>query len=242
MWTPTASALTVVFAVGQAVTMPSRVQTAVAPDGIETGPITALVEPVAPSLGTTAPAAVMVGAVTVGGVVSMVTASAAVPLETPPIDCVAVIDQPPSGLSTGRSHAPALEVAGETAAGAVNEHVTEGDPDFAAVTVTVAPGARFDTVIVGVLSEVMRSVAEDPVSDVLARASTGSPTSDQSKTAGAETFPALSVRTNVMVCAPDSIVVAGHVKFVAVSDTRAPPSKRHVPVCMFVSEKVPRIE
>ena len=56
-------------------------------------------------------------------------------------------------------------VAGETAAEAVNVQVTGVPVAGVAVIVTVAPGTKAPTLIVGVLSFVNLSVVELPVSD-----------------------------------------------------------------------------
>jgi len=99
--------------------------------------------------------------VTVGLVVSTVTLNAAVDAESiPEAVCFAVIDQTPS-TRVQRSH-PVCDVA-------VNVHVTFVCPDFVAVTVTVLPFVALPTEIVGVLSDVMSSVEDEPESDAVAR-------------------------------------------------------------------------
>jgi hypothetical protein len=99
--------------------------------------------------------------VTVGIAVSTVMISAVVDAESiPEAVCFAVTDQTPS-TSVPRSH-PVCDVA-------VNVHVTFDCPDLVAVTVTVLPSVALPTEIVGVLSDVMSSVEEEPESDAVAR-------------------------------------------------------------------------
>jgi len=89
---------------------------------------------------------------TVGLVVSTVTNSAAVDAESiPEAVCFAVTDQTPSA---------SIPRAQLDAAVAVNVHVTEVEPAFVAVTVTVLPFETLPTEIVGVLSDVMLSDVE----------------------------------------------------------------------------------
>ena len=100
--------------------------------------------------------------VTVGLVVSTVILNAAVDAESmPDAVCFAVTDQTPSA-SVPRSQ-PVVPVA------AINVQVTFVCPDFVAVTVTVLPSVALPTEIVGVLSDVMSSVEDEPESDAVAR-------------------------------------------------------------------------
>jgi hypothetical protein len=99
--------------------------------------------------------------VTVGLVASTVMLKAAVDVESiPEAVCFAVTDQTPS-TSVPRSQ-PVCAVA-------VNVHVTFVCPDLVAVTVTVLPFDALPTEIVGVLSDVMSSVEDDPESDAVAK-------------------------------------------------------------------------
>ena len=99
--------------------------------------------------------------VTVGGVASTVMLNADVAAESIPLlVCFAVTDQTPS-TKVPRSH-PVCAVA-------VNVQVTFVCPDFVAVTVTVLPFVALPTEIVGVLSDVMSSVEDEPESDAVAR-------------------------------------------------------------------------
>ena len=99
--------------------------------------------------------------VTVGLVVSTVTLNAAVDAESiPEAVCFAVTDQTPS-TRVPRSH-PVCDVA-------VNVQVTFDCPDLVAVTVTVLPSVALPTEIVGVLSDVVSSVEDDPESDAVAK-------------------------------------------------------------------------
>jgi len=94
---------------------------------------------------------------TVGRVVSIVTLTAAEMAEsTPALVCFDVIDQTPSA-SVPKSQLDC--------AVAVKVQVTFVEPAFAAVTVTVLPLVALPTEIVGVLSEVMLSELEEPVSE-----------------------------------------------------------------------------
>ena len=59
---------------------------------------------------------------------------------------------------------------------ATKVQVRDVDPAFVAVTVTVPPPPeRLETLICGVLSRVMRSLSEAPVSDAASRLTTGLP-------------------------------------------------------------------
>ena len=99
--------------------------------------------------------------VTVGGVASTVMFNADVATESIPLlDCFAVTDQTPS-TKVPRSH-PVCAVA-------VNVQVTFAEPAFVAVTVTVLPSVALPTEIVGVLSDVMSSVEDEPESEAVAR-------------------------------------------------------------------------
>jgi hypothetical protein len=90
-----------------------------------------------------------------------VTLNAAVDAESiPEAVCFAVTDQTPS-TRVPRSH-PVCDVA-------VNVHVTEVEPAFVAVTVTVLRFVALPTEIVGVLSDVMLSVVDEPESEASAR-------------------------------------------------------------------------
>jgi hypothetical protein len=94
---------------------------------------------------------------TVGLVVSTVTNSAVVDAESiPEVVCFAVTDQTPS------ASVPRAQL---DSAVAVNVHVTEVEPAFVAVTVTVLRFVALPTAIVGVLSDVMLSEFEEPESD-----------------------------------------------------------------------------
>jgi hypothetical protein len=96
--------------------------------------------------------------VTVGLVVSTVILNAAVDAESiPEAVCFAVTDQTPS------ASVPRAQLVVPTAA--VNVHVTEVEPAFVAVTVTVLPFETLPTEIVGVLSEVTLSEDDEPESD-----------------------------------------------------------------------------
>jgi hypothetical protein len=95
--------------------------------------------------------------VTVGLVVSTVTLNAVVDAESiPEAVCFAVTDQTPS------ASVPRAQL---DSAVAVNVHVTEVEPAFVAVTVTVLRFVALPTAIVGVLSDVMLSEFEEPESD-----------------------------------------------------------------------------
>jgi hypothetical protein len=103
--------------------------------------------------------------VTVGLVVSTVTLNAAVDAESiPEAVCFAVTDQTPSA-NVPRSQPV---VAGGPVA-AINVQVTFAEPAFVAVTVTVLPSVALPTEIVGVLSDVVSSVEDDPESDAVAK-------------------------------------------------------------------------
>lgn len=99
--------------------------------------------------------------VTEGRVASTVILNADVDAESiPEAVCFEVIDQTPS-TKVPRSQ-PVCAVA-------VNVHVTFVCPDLVAVTVTVLPLVALPTEIVGVLSDVMSSVEDEPESDEVAR-------------------------------------------------------------------------
>ena len=94
---------------------------------------------------------------TTGGVVSIVRLAAAEFAEsTPPPVCFEVTDQTPS------ARVPRSQL---DCAVALNVHVTEAEPAFVAVTVTVLPFVALPTEMVGVLSEVMLSEFEEPESE-----------------------------------------------------------------------------
>jgi hypothetical protein len=98
---------------------------------------------------------------TVGLVVSTVTNSAVVDAESiPEVVCFAVTDQTPS------ASVPRAQL---DSAVAVNVHVTEVEPAFVAVTVTVLRFVALPTEIVGVLTDVMLSVVDEPESEASAR-------------------------------------------------------------------------
>ena len=100
--------------------------------------------------------------VTVGGVASTVMLNADVNAESIPLlVCFAVTDQTPS-TNVPRSQ-PVVPAA------AVNVQVTFAEPAFVAVTVTVLPSVALPTEIVGVLSDVILSVEDEPESDAVAR-------------------------------------------------------------------------
>ena len=169
--------------------------------------------------------------VTVGLVVSTVTLNADVAAESiPEAVCFAVIDQTPS-TKVPRSQ-PVCAVA-------VNVQVTEVEPVLVAVTVTVLPFVALPTEIVGVLSDVMSSVEDDPESDAIAK-------SGVAGALGGATYvnPPLNVAVCVsglvitMFCAP--ALPAGVVQVIDVDDTRftlvhaAPPTVTVAPDKKFV--------
>ena len=95
---------------------------------------------------------------TVGLVVSIVRLMAAEIAESTPAPvCFEVTDQIPS------ASVPKSQLVVPTAA--VNVHVTEVEPAFVAVTVTVLPFETLPTEIVGVLSEVTLSEDDEPESE-----------------------------------------------------------------------------
>ena len=95
---------------------------------------------------------------TVGLVVSIVRLNALDAAESIPLlVCFEVSDHTPS------ASVPRSQLVVPTAA--VNVHVTEVEPAFVAVTVTVLPFETLPTEIVGVLSEVTLSVDDEPESD-----------------------------------------------------------------------------
>ena len=95
---------------------------------------------------------------TVGLVVSIVKLNALDAAESIPLlVCFEVSDHTPS------ASVPRSQLVVPTAA--VNVHVTEVEPAFVAVTVTVLPFETLPTEIVGVLSEVTLSVDDEPESD-----------------------------------------------------------------------------
>ena len=95
---------------------------------------------------------------TVGSVLSMVRLNTLDPTESIPLlVCFEVIDHTPS------ESVPRSQLAVPTAA--VKVHVTEVEPAFVAVTVTVLPFETLPTEIVGVLSEVTLSEDDEPESD-----------------------------------------------------------------------------
>jgi hypothetical protein len=170
--------------------------------------------------------------VTVGLVVSTVTLNAAVDAESiPEAVCFAVTDQTPS-TRVPRSH-PVCDVA-------VNVHVTFDCPDLVAVTVTVLPFVALPTEIVGVLSDVMSSVEEEPESDAVAR-------SGVAGAAGGATYvnPPASVAFGLMpVATTTSFATAvpdnGDVQVIEVDETTTtdvhelPPIETVVPEIKFV--------
>jgi len=100
--------------------------------------------------------------VTVGRVASTVILNADVAAESIPLFvCFAVIDHTPS------ASVPRSQLVVPTAA--VKVHVTFVWPDLVAVTVTVLPSVALPTEIVGVLSDVMSSVEDEPESEEVAR-------------------------------------------------------------------------
>jgi hypothetical protein len=124
-------------------------------------------------------------------------------------------------------------------AAAVNVQVTFAEPAFVAVTVTVLPSVALPTEIVGVLSDVILSVEDEPESDAVAR----------SGVAGAEgvaTYvnPPLnvadcaSVLVTTMSCAPADPDGVVHVIDVDETTTTlvqdAPPTLTVAPVKKFV--------
>ena len=95
---------------------------------------------------------------TVGSVVSIVRLTAAEITESTPAPvCFEVTDHMPS------ASVPKSQLVVPTAA--VNVHVTEVEPAFVAVTVTVLPFETLPTEIVGVLSEVTLSEDDEPESE-----------------------------------------------------------------------------
>jgi hypothetical protein len=94
---------------------------------------------------------------TVGPVVSTVKLNALdVAESTPPPVCLDVIDHTPP------ARVPRTQ---PVCAVAVKVHVTEAEPAFVAVTVTVLPSVALPTETAGVLSDVMLSEFEEPVSE-----------------------------------------------------------------------------
>jgi hypothetical protein len=168
---------------------------------------------------------------TVGLVVSIVRLNALDAAESIPLlVCFEVIDHTPSA-SVPRSQLDC--------AVAVNVHVTDVEPAFVAVTVTVLPSVALPTEIVGVLSDVMLSEFDEPESEASAK----------SGVAGADgaaiyVNPLLSVAdcrsvlVTTMSCAP--AVPAGVVQVIDVDDTRvtlvhaAPPTVTVAPDKKFV--------
>jgi hypothetical protein len=95
---------------------------------------------------------------TVGRVVSIVTLTdAEIAESTPAPVCFEVIDHVPS------ASVPKSQLV--VPAAAVKVHVTFAEPAFVAVTVTVLPFVVLPTEIVGVLSEVMLSLFDEPLSE-----------------------------------------------------------------------------
>lgn len=90
---------------------------------------------------------------------------------------------------------------GATALGAVNVHVTGLEPALEAVTVTVAPGIRFETSTVGVSSAVTPSPST-PVSDAEARVTSGAATTNQVEVR-LRALPATSVAVTTSEFPPD---------------------------------------
>ena len=169
--------------------------------------------------------------VTVGLVVSIVRLNALDAAESIPLlVCFEVIDHTPSA-SVPRSQLDC--------AVAVNVHVTDVEPAFVAVTVTVLPSVALPTEIVGVLSDVMLSEFDEPESEASAK----------SGVAGADgaaiyVNPLLSVAdcasalVTTTFCAP--AVPAGVVHVIDVADTTvtlvhaAPPTVTDAPDKKFV--------
>jgi hypothetical protein len=169
--------------------------------------------------------------VTVGGVASTVMLNADVAAESiPEAVCFAVTDQTPSA-KVPRSQ-PVCAVA-------VNVQVMFVCPDLVAVTVTVLPFVALPTEIVGVLSDVMSSVEDEPESDAVAR-------SGVAGAAGGATYvkPPVSVAfgltpvATTTSCAP--AVPAGVVHVIEVDETTTtdvhelPPIVTVVPDMKFV--------
>ena len=95
---------------------------------------------------------------TVGRAESTVMLNAADAADTTPLFvCVEVIDHVPS------ASVPKSQLV--VPAAAVKVHVTFAEPAFVAVTVTVLPFVVLPTEIVGVLSEVMLSLFDEPLSE-----------------------------------------------------------------------------
>ena len=112
----------------------------------------------------TEPLATVEVSATVGPTVSITTLANAAPAAEValPIVCVAAIDQVPSE-SVGKVQLCVVDVA-------TNEQVTVPPPVLVAVKVTVAPTVMLEIVTFGVLSFVILSVAEEPVSEPAANA------------------------------------------------------------------------
>ena len=83
----------------------------------------------------------------------------------------------------------------------MNVQVTEADPAFAAVTVTVAPGIRFATSKTGRCSAVMPSPTT-PVSEATASVTAGGAMTDHLRV-NIDELPAMSVAVTVRTLTPD---------------------------------------
>jgi hypothetical protein len=110
-----------------------------------------------------------------------------------PNRCTAETDHVPSTM-LGNSQLPSAAVA-------VKVQVTGSDPAWIAVTVTAAPGVRFETSINGVWSLVIESLSDRPESELPAKLTTGVSMIRQLSVV-IPTFPALSVAMISNICGP----------------------------------------
>jgi len=169
--------------------------------------------------------------VTVGRVASTVMLNADVAAESiPEAVCFAVTDQTPS-TKVPRSQ-PVCAVA-------VNVQVTFVCPDFVAVTVTVLPFVALPTEIVGVLSDVMSSVEEDPESDAVARSgvagAVGGTTYVNPPTSVAFGLTPVATTTSCAPAVPDGVVQVIEVDETTTTDVHElPPMVTVVPDMKFV--------
>jgi hypothetical protein len=173
--------------------------------------------------------------VTVGLVVSIVTNSAVVDAESiPEVVCFAVTDQTPS------ASVPRAQL---DCAVAVNEHVTEVEPAFVAVTVTVLRFVALPTEIVGVLSDVMLSFSKPEFEPESKTGLDGVEGVAIYVNPGLSVADCVSVLVTTMFCAP--AVPAGVVQVIDVDDTMVTlvqatpptvtvaPDKKFVPVIVI---------
>ena len=136
------------------------------PDGTATPPAMAVMSGFANTDTLTPSMTTLVGVPMAGGVVSRVTVVGADALDdVPPSDCTAVTVQEPSLGMPERAHSPVLEASEAFAGGpAISVHVTDSEPRVA-VTTTLAPGMRSETLMTGDESLVMPSLLDAPESD-----------------------------------------------------------------------------